>query len=48
MTNQITQMIFPGHPGHACLQEVLPFGEKVTAEKNLSLVWLAKIFTVLF
>ena len=34
MTNQIIQRIFPGHPGHGCLQEVLPFGEKVTMQKK--------------
>ena len=49
MSNQIIQRIFPGHPGHGCLQEALPFGEKVTVEKtNLYFVWLVKIFTVLF
>ena len=38
MTNQITQRIFPVHPGHGCQQEVLPCGEKVTEQKHRSLV----------
>lgn len=48
MTNQITQRIFQGHPGHSCQQEVLPCGEKVTVEKYRSLGWLIKAFVVLF
>lgn len=48
MTNQITQRIFQGHPGHSCQQEVLPCGEKVTGEKYRSLGWLIKAFVVLF
>lgn len=41
MTNQIIHRIFPGHPGHGCLQEILPFGEKVTMQKKKPFLRLA-------